>query len=115
MMGIAALIIGIVAIILGLVPACGLVFGLPPAIVGLILGIVDVAKKSKAQQPKGLGLAGIILNVVAVAVIVIWTLVIAAAAKDKSGEFGDAMNQIKTEMEKAAAQIEEQQKADKTE
>ncbi len=78
-MGIAALIIGIVAVILGIIPGCGLVFGLPPAIVGLILGIVDVMKKSKAQQPKGMGMAGIILNAVAIVFVILWTVVIAAS------------------------------------
>ncbi len=79
-MGLAAMIIGIVAVILGIIPGCGLVFGLPPAIVGLILGIVDVKKKSKAQQPKGKGMAGIVLNAVAIIFILLWTLVIAAGA-----------------------------------
>jgi hypothetical protein len=78
-MGIAALVIGIVAVILGIVPGCGLVFGLPPAIVGLILGIVDVMKKSKAQQPKGMGMAGIVLNAVAIVFVILWTVVIAAS------------------------------------
>ncbi|MHC4113209.1 MAG: hypothetical protein ACYSUY_19220 [Planctomycetota bacterium] len=76
-MGLAAMIIGIVAVILGIIPGCGLVFGLPPAIVGLILGIVDVKKKSKANQPKGMGMAGIVLNAVAIVFIIVWTLVIA--------------------------------------
>ncbi|MBA7476393.1 hypothetical protein ES707_11779 [subsurface metagenome] len=80
-MGLAAMIIGIVAVILGIIPGCGLVFGLPPAIVGLILGIVDVRKKSKAKQPKGTGMAGVVLNAVAIVFIIVWTLVIAAAPK----------------------------------
>ncbi len=76
-MGIAAMIIGIVAVVLGIIPGCGLVFGLPPAIVGLILGILDVKKKSKVQQPKGMGMAGVVLNAVAIVFIIVWTLIIA--------------------------------------
>jgi hypothetical protein len=76
-MDLAALIIGIVAVVLGFIPLCGTI-ALLPAIVGLILGIVDVMKKSKAQQPKGKGMAGIILNAVAIVVILLWTLVFAA-------------------------------------
>ncbi|MHC4655160.1 MAG: hypothetical protein ACYS91_09090 [Planctomycetota bacterium] len=79
-MGLAAMIIGIVAVILGIIPGCGLVFGLPPAIVGLILGIVDVKKKSKAKQPKGMGMAGLVLNAVAIVFIILWTLIFAAGA-----------------------------------
>lgn len=78
-MGLAALIIGIVAVVLGFIPFCGY-FALIPAIVGLILGIVDVQKKSKAQQPKGKGMAGIVLNAAAIIIILLWTLVFAAAA-----------------------------------
>ena len=76
-MGLAAMIIGIVAVVFGFIPFCGY-FALLPAIIGLILGIVDVKNKSKAQQPKGKGMAGIVLNAVAIIVILLWTLVFAA-------------------------------------
>lgn len=78
-MGLAAMIIGIVAVILGFIPLCGMI-ALVPAIVGLILGIIEVKKKSKAKQPKGTGMAGIVLNAVALIVILLWTLVIGAGA-----------------------------------
>jgi uncharacterized membrane protein len=71
------MIIGIVAVVLGFIPFCGY-FALLPAIVGLILGIIDVKKRSEAQEPKGKGIAGIVLNAVAIAVILLWTLVFAA-------------------------------------
>lgn len=106
-MGIAALIIGIVAIVLGLVPACGLVFGLPPAIVGLILGIVEIKAKSKKQAPKGMGIAGTILNSIAIVVILIWTLVIAVGAKEAMPEIKGAVDKMKAEMEKAHAEMTE--------
>ena len=78
-MGLAAMIIGIIAVVLGFIPFCGY-FAILPAIVGLILGILDVKKKSNAQQPKGIGMAGIVLNAVALIVILLWTLVIGAGA-----------------------------------
>jgi len=78
-MGLAAMIIGIIAVVLGFIPFCGY-FALLPAIVGLILGIVDVKQKSKAKQPKGQGMAGIVLNAVAIIVILLWTLVFATGA-----------------------------------
>ena len=76
-MGLAAMVIGIVAVVLGFIPFCGY-FALLPAIVGLILGIIDVKNKSKAKQPKGMGMAGVVLNAVALIVILLWTLVFAA-------------------------------------
>jgi len=78
-MGLAALIIGIVAVVLGFIPFCGY-FALIPAIVGLVLGIVDVKRKSKTQEPSGKGKAGIVLNAAAIIVILVWTLIFAAAA-----------------------------------
>ena len=79
-MGLAAMIIGIVAVILGFIPLCGMI-AIVPAIIGLVLGIVDVQKRSKKQQPKGQGTAGIILNAAAIVVILIWTLIFAAASE----------------------------------
>ncbi len=103
-MGIAALIIGIVAVILGLVPGCGLVFGLPPAIIGLILGIIEIKVKSKKQAPKGMGVAGLILNIIAIVVIIIWTTVLAVGGKKMEG----AMKDFAAEMSNAVQQAESQ-------
>ncbi|MFO7871290.1 MAG: hypothetical protein R6V03_07660 [Kiritimatiellia bacterium] len=92
-MGIAALIIGIVAVVLGFIPFCGW-FALLPAVVGLALGIAEISVKSKKEQPKGMGIAGLVLNGVAIVVILVWTLVIAAGATK-------AAKEAKAEMEAA--------------
>ena len=84
-MGIASMVIGIVAAVLAFVPLCGY-FAFIPAIVGLILGIIDVAMKGKAQKPKGQGVAGVVLNAVAIFIIALWTLVFAASAAAKHAE-----------------------------
>ena len=44
-MGVAALILGIVSTIFGFVPFCGII-AFVPAVVGLILGIIDIVQKS---------------------------------------------------------------------
>ena len=87
-MGIAALILGIISFILSFIPICGLV-GLLPAILGLILGIVEVVKKSKAGEPKGLGIAGIILTSIALIVSIVWNLVVVAAIGVAASEYED--------------------------
>lgn len=70
-LAIAALIVGIVALVTAWVPVLGFILGA----VGLILGILALAKK----QPKGLGLTGLILSVVALIVSIVVTIIGAVA------------------------------------
>ena len=90
-MGIAALIIGIVSIIIGFIPFCNY-FALIPALVGLILGIVDIVLKSKANQPKGSGIAGTVLCSIAIVIIFLWTAVFSVM-------FTEAMNSPEVQKE----------------
>ena len=84
-MGIASLILGIISGIVGFIPFCGILAVLP-AVIGLILGIVFVVQKSKAKEPKGIGIAGIILSVLSILFIIVWNLIfvgiLAATAED---------------------------------
>lgn len=66
-LAIAALILGIVALVTVWVP----ILGVSLAVVGVILGIVAVVKK----QPKGLGLTGLILSAVAAVVGLVVTII----------------------------------------
>ncbi|MBQ4480830.1 MAG: hypothetical protein IJJ33_08750 [Victivallales bacterium] len=78
-MGVASLVIGIIAVILGFIPCVGQ-FAFIPAVLGIILGAVGIASAKKNNQPKGTAVAGLVLNIIAVAVIVAWNLLFAAAA-----------------------------------
>lgn len=84
-MGIASMVIGIIALIVAFIPCPTVVFLFVPALIGFILGIVDVAQKSKHQQPNGCGIAGIILNIIALIVIVLWCFVFGAAMTVEAG------------------------------
>lgn len=77
-MGVASLVLGIISAIIGFVPFCG-TFALIPAIIGLILGIVDWVKQSKAGNPKGKSIAGTILSAIAIVVIMFYWVVVGAA------------------------------------
>ena len=90
-MGVAALVLGIVSVIIALVPLCGSIAFIP-AIIGLILGIVDTVQKSKKQEKKGLAIAGIVLNAIAIVFIAVYTIAIGNAAK----ELGDSLNETLT-------------------
>lgn len=74
-MGIAALIIGIVSLLIGLIPSYG-ILGLFPAIAGLILGIIDIVKKYLHQKPIGNGVAGVVLCALAITIMLLWRLFI---------------------------------------
>ncbi|MBR1803226.1 MAG: hypothetical protein IJ777_04645 [Clostridia bacterium] len=72
-MGIASLVLGIISlifgIILGWIPFIGFIFPIL-AIVGLILGIVDTAKKSQTDDKKGISIAGLVTSAFAVIVTI---------------------------------------------
>lgn len=70
-MGIASMVIGIIAVIIGFIPLCGM-WAVIPALVGLGLGIADLIVKSRQGLPKGMAIAGIILNPLAIIVIIAW-------------------------------------------
>lgn len=88
-MGVASLILGILSLIVAFIPCCGAV-AILPAIIALILGIVEVVKKSKAGQPKGMGIAGIVLSAIAAVIIIVWFFIFGAAAL--TADYNNATN-----------------------
>jgi hypothetical protein len=88
-MGVASMVIGIVAAVMGFLPFCGY-FAFLPAIVGLVLGIVDVRQRTAENLPKSQGVAGIVLNGIAILVILSWTILFATA-----GEFSTTSSIVK--------------------
>lgn len=80
-MGIAALVLGIISIIIGFIPLCGSI-AIIPAIVGVILGIVDIVTKSKKGEKKGISIAGLVLSAIAIIVIIFWVFVFGVAASE---------------------------------
>lgn len=96
-MGIASMVIGIVALMIGFVPFCG-TWAIIPASAGIGLGIADVIVRSKRGQPKGMAIAGLILNPLAVIVIIIWWATALAAANQVASS-------INTDMSKQMMQV----------
>jgi hypothetical protein len=91
-MGVASLVIGIVALISSFIPFCG-IWALLPALVGLGLGIGEVVTKAKSGEPRGLGIAGLILNPLAIIVMVSWFWLAASMSED-------AINQLPPQLRK---------------
>lgn len=74
-MGVAAMVLGIIAILLACVPYCNYI-GFILAIVGLILGIVDAAKKSKTGESKGMAVTGIVLSTITLVISIVWIVLL---------------------------------------
>lgn len=99
-MGIVALVLGIVSIIIAFVPFCGIIAFLP-ALVGLILGIVDLVIKNKQNQNKGKSIAGVILSSIAIVIMVFWFFVfgMALSSDDIQREFKNFNDEIQQEID----------------
>jgi hypothetical protein len=82
------MVIGIVAAVLCWIPFCNY-WAFVPAVVGLVLGAIEMNKKKKANEPKGMAVAGVVLNIVAIALIFIWTIALADSASKVSGAMDD--------------------------
>lgn len=78
-MGIAALILGIISLIIGFIPLCGSI-ALVPAIIGLILGIVDTVLKKKKDEKIAISVTGLVLSAISIVVIIFWVFVFGVAA-----------------------------------
>ena len=102
-MGIAALILGIISIIVSFVPFCGIIAFLP-AMVGLILGIVDLVLKSRQNQSKGTSIAGVILSSLAIVIMIFWFFILGMAASSEPEKVQDILknlgDDIQVEIEK---------------
>ncbi|MFM7022309.1 MAG: DUF4190 domain-containing protein [Flavobacteriales bacterium] len=79
-LGITALVVGIVGLIVSFIPCVG-AWGIVPGILGVVFGAVSLAQASKGNGAKGLGVAGLVLSILAVAVALYQIFVVIPAAK----------------------------------
>lgn len=104
-MGIAALVLGIVSIIIAFIPLCGSI-AFVPAIIGVILGIIDIVLKSKKKEKMGVSIAGLILSILAIIIIVLWLFVIGAgseaAAEQLANQTDNTVNNTEKEVKQYA-------------
>lgn len=74
-MGIASFIIGILSLLMSCIPIVGILVCIP-AVVAIILGIVELATmKSRGKKKKGMAIAGIIMSAFAIVVSIIILLI----------------------------------------
>ena len=81
-MGIAGMILGIIAVVFGFIPVFGAFIAWPCLAVGLPLSAVGFYRNRKAGQGTGMSIAGLATNIVAFVIIILWTLVFATAISE---------------------------------
>lgn len=94
-MGVAALVLGIISLLIGFIPVVGAIAFIP-ALIGLVLGIVEIVKKSKANQPKAMGIAGTVLSAIAIVIIIFWVFIVGTATYEivnNPEDFMEALNE----------------------
>lgn len=97
-MGIASLVLGILALIVSFVPCVG-VYALVFSILGVILGAVGIVKAKKSGEGKGLSIGGLVCNIVATA-IAIWWFVVMGAVVTEADNLGKSFNDLSNELDK---------------
>ncbi len=102
-MGVASLILGILALVASFVPCVGLI-AIVPAGIGIILGIIDAISKSKKQESKGMPVTGIILSIISLIVAYVMTSATVSAVEEGAqqikAEAGKAVQQMEADMNK---------------
>lgn len=74
-LGIAGLVLGILAIPLGIIP-CTFVFGLVCGVTGIIFGAVAYTQARKVNGPVGLATGALAVSIVGTCIALIWTLLV---------------------------------------
>lgn len=113
--GIAALVLGIIGLLAGLIPVIGIFIGIPLGILALIFGIVAaVSSKNRVNNAgKGTGITGIILGILAIVAAIAWTVLLYDAwgdACEEAGYSGDAAecsDQINQELDDLENELED--------
>jgi hypothetical protein len=82
-MGIAALVLGIIAAPLAFIP-CTAVFAWLPALLAIILGAVGLSQAKKGNGKTGLPIAGLVIGAVSLLIVICWIVLFAEAASEVS-------------------------------
>lgn len=78
-LGIASLVLGIVALILAFIPCFGWI-ALIPGIIAIILAVVALSQASQARAPKGIIIAALVISILGTSVAAVWGVIIGTVA-----------------------------------
>lgn len=98
-LGILALVSGIIALVTSFIPCFGII-ALIVAVVAVVLGILAISSAKKFNESKGLGIAGLVLGAIGLIILLAWGALLAsfttAAFKDIN-EMQKEMDSMNTE------------------
>ena len=80
-MGIAGMILGILAVVFAIIPIFGWIISIPCVLVGLPLSIIGLIQNRRRGQGYGMAIAGIVTNSLAVIVVILWIFLFVASTE----------------------------------
>jgi hypothetical protein len=93
-LGIAGLILGVIALLIAFIPCIG-VLAVVPGAIALILSVIGLTQANRGDGSKGLVVAALVLSALSVVVAIAWGIFFAGSATI----FNRISNEIKTELE----------------
>ena len=87
-MGIAGMILGILAVVFAIIPIIGWIISIPCLLIGLPLSIIGLLQNRKRGHGYGMAIAGIVTNVVAIVVVILWIFLFVASTEVTDVELG---------------------------
>ncbi|MEA1887450.1 MAG: hypothetical protein U9N72_09595 [Bacteroidota bacterium] len=97
-MGVAALIMGIISIVVAFIPCLGLM-AFFTAIVAIVLGAIGISQASRVEAPKGLGIGGLVTGALAL-LISISQIVFFAGFSKNFDDIGERIQEAFEDIEK---------------
>jgi hypothetical protein len=108
-LGIAGLVLGIVAIPLAVI-GCTSIPAIFLGIIGITLAAIGLSQASRTEAPKGLIISGLVLSIIATLIAILWITIFASAThgffdKIKSGFRHESRIEMNKDAEDAASEL----------
>ena len=117
-LAVAALVLGILGVLVSWIPCVGWVLGLLLAVLAIIFGFVGKGKASQGAPHGGVAIAGLacgfLAMVISIGIPLAGALIVGKAVQEQGGFQGiieKAQQEAQKQMDESARQMEEQQKA----
>lgn len=111
-MPVAALVLGIVGLVLSLVPCLGM-YALPLTILGIIFGVLGMKK----ETGRGMSIAGLVCGVVGSLIACWWVyafIALKSEVENPNSEFNQGVQQLEQDLNKGIEQLEKERNAETT-